>query len=871
MRWLLGLLLAVLAFVTLCMAILVYLVPDTAIERHILATAGRATNSTITTSGLPEISLFPSIEMTLKGVEMHTERANTAFTLKAGKVSAEVSWMAILTRWTIDIAELKLVEPQIRVFEASVASPPAAQPVAYRRLYPAPAIVVRQVGIENGTIEGVSDWRIKAVNAVVPSENLGSKMDVNVDFLLNGEKVIGNFKLKDPEALQAGHGSPLTAAFGGESGSIDLNGIARLSAEPYYEGNVALKTADLDAASRWLGFGGAAKYNGKAASIGGGVSYGKDAITLNAAGISLAGRTATVTARLERTPGGLTARDITISGLDANAAGLPRGADIKNLTARFERLQLGSPAKAALTFDLNGKAAAGTASVPDIDIILAEPETAEIPLKAEFEVPGGTVAFDGKLTPDSQLNTSESAQAWAAVGRLGLKAEPARDMAEVFGIELPENDAYRSVAFDADIRAAAGTVNASNANGIVDDTAFSGNLNADWSRERPAFSATLTLDRIDTARYFSAAPAPAQAMTRAAAADVPAAAFNLEFVPLKTSLEAYLATTAAGTGPSAHAPSAATGRRAVAVAPAAREVWGNTTLGLDKLRKASSDLAFDLKIGDLRHGEYELGKSDLSATLESGSLDLVIREIQPGEGRISGKVNVDTTAEAPAFDIALDIGGVLVEKVLKTAGRPVFLRGKLTGKALLKASGRTEADVIGSLSGMVTGQLRDGAIVGYDIRRALRPFASREYDPRNTTPYERIDAKFEIADGLARSDAISLDGPSIRLRGDGTANLKTAALDYNSHISLVPPPPNFSVPVKIQGTWERIEAVLDWARLASQWTGESPFPDLGAARRALTRSVDPDMKKLIEELVARQGGKGVPPVGADLLRELTGK
>lgn len=871
MRWVLGGLLAILAVVTLSVAVLVYLVPDTAIERHILAAAGRATNSRITSSGPPEITLFPAIDMTLRGVEMQPEGGTGAISLKAQKVHAQVSWMSILTQWTIDIAELQLVQPRLQVLDAGSARRAAVEPEVRRTLYRPLTVVVRQIGIEDGSIEGIADWRIKNVNATVPAANLSSALDVDVSLFLNGEKVAGNIKLKDPLTLKSGGNIPLAATLDGASGHIELDGTASVGEAPSFDGKVNLSAADIDAAARWLGLGAASDFKGKPASLSGGVRYETGAVVLQTADVELADLKANVDGRFETAGKTYVGRDVTITGFDPRQFGLPEGVELTSPTARFERLQAGAPVNAALEFSLNGEPVTGTAIVPNLDLLTAAKPAEPLPVKVDFAVPGGTIAFDGKVSSGAKAGAAANVEGWSAAGRLNLKADSARKMSGWLGVTLPENDAYKTALFYGDITAGAHGVSARDVSAKIDQTAVAGGFAVDLTNERPTVTAKLSLDKIDTARYLAASPKPVEVARRAAAPEVPAPPYEISLVPLKPSLEAYLAGADKAPGPAAHAPAGSPARRSIAVSPAVREVWSQASLGIDQLRETGADLDLDLSVGDLRHGDIVLGKSALATRLQKGSLDIVVREVQPVEGRISGKVKIDTSAETPAYDIALDVGGVPIEKVLQKAGQRDVLRGKMTGKAQLTATGRSEAAIAASLSGTVKSEFRDGVIVGYDIRRALRPFANRDYDPRNTTPYEQIRAEFAIADGYARSDSISLDGPAISVRGNGSANLKTAELDYQSQISLVPPPSNFSIPVKILGTWNRIQAALDWARVATQWTGESPFQDLEVRRRSAPRSIDPELKSLIDELVAKAGGKAVPPEAADLLHELTGK
>lgn len=288
MRWLLSFLLALVATVTLSVAVLVYLVPDTAIERHILAAAGRATNTEITTAGLPEISLFPAIDLTLRGVEVRPRDTVATMVLTARKVHAEVSWLSILTQWTVDIGELMFVEPKLQILSERPARREAVAMKPRRRLYPPPAVVIRQVGIEDGVIDGISDWRIKNIDATVPILRPDADLDVDLSFYLNAEKVVGTVKMKEAAALRSGGDSPVVADFVGDSGKIHLDGHLSLVAGPTFVGKVALSTADFDASSRWLGLAAAPQHAGKPASLSGNLRYSGGSVDLNDAKVVFA-------------------------------------------------------------------------------------------------------------------------------------------------------------------------------------------------------------------------------------------------------------------------------------------------------------------------------------------------------------------------------------------------------------------------------------------------------------------------------------------------------------------------------------------------------------------------------------------------------
>ncbi|MFA9475373.1 MAG: AsmA-like C-terminal region-containing protein [Filomicrobium sp.] len=855
MRWLLGGILVVLAVLTVAVGVLIYLIPATAIERHILTAASRATQSEITTSGTPEITLFPSMEMILRDVRIRPLSApRTAVT--ARRVEAEVSWLSLLTLWTIDITKLRVIEPVVQLSEPADADLERAPTTVLRKpSYPMPGLAIREASIERGRIGGLGEnWRIKNVDAEVKSVGLDRPLDVDLTMFLNGHKVAGAVKLKDPAKLLRGAPVPLAAKLGAELGNVQLDGTWD-SAEAILEALVKVKTKDLDAAARWLGFGSVSEFAGKPVGLDGRLRLRPDAILIKDAVVQVDAMTARISGRAEKQAEGFVARDITIADFDPKHLGLPERTDLKALTVRVERIEPGAPVNAELMFSYNGQPVSGRATLPELERVKPGQH---MPVEGRLAVPGGQLEFDGEIAWPAAASDLERATKWAASGKLGFKTDSLRKTARWLRIPLPEAGAFHAAKLDGVVEAQGQSVRIENVRATIDESVATGGVSIDLSGERTAIVGELNINAIDTKRYFgSSEVAPAVSIAPSAQLESTAAnaPYEVALLPLKPSLEAYLAD--------------ASGPQPAALTPALGAVWSRASLGIEALRENRSDIDMDLSIDDLRHGGIALGKTSLKAKLDNGNLELVVREAQPLQGRLSGAVKIDTSADRPVFNLAVEVNAVPLEQVLRQVNQRDIVRGTLTGEAQLSASGQSEADLIDTLAGNVRGQVRNGVIVGYDVRQMVRPFASRPYNPRHTTPFDTLKAEFDIAEGVARSPSIALDGPAVSIRANGTANLRTTAIDYRSKLSLVPPPSNFSLPLKILGTWHQIKAALDWARLATQWTGPSPFAELESARRTKIR--DPELRLLVNELIAKQGGTALPPRGAALLRELSGK
>ena len=190
-------------------------------------------------------------------------------------------------------------------------------------------------------------------------------------------------------------------------------------------------------------------------------------------------------------------------------------------------------------------------------------------------------------------------------------------------------------------------------------------------------------------------------------------------------------------------------------------VWGRAKFHAD-LEKLGDFQAEGLDgvvqaIGDrveLRHGAAKLRpRGDLSGIVD---LDLSRADAVPYHARIElvngslselmNDLKMDGGAANGTADIDTELQGVLV------AGHNLL--SDTTGSAMLR---------------LRKGEILKRMNVLFSIAQAsdtLNPFRSRE-----TIPYERIDAPLQLANGIASTDALTLEGPALRLVGTGSVNV----------------------------------------------------------------------------------------------------
>ena len=864
MRWVLGTGVVILGLITISAAVLFFLVPASAIERHILASVARATDTEISSGGPPEITLFPQISMKLRNLKMQP-RSGRRPILTAREVDAEIGWLPLITMWTVSVDSLHFVDPVVDLTEPAEAPLEGAEAPLRKASYRAPGLAIGQVSVENGTVRGLpGDLRVDGVRSTIQSFDFDKPLPVSFNLILNGHPVSGAVTFKNPSALKSGEAIEFSSNLSGENGRAEFDGVADPGGETKLDGKAKIETPDLAAASNWLGLPVEQRDEVQPASFNGGIKVADGAIEITEAATQLGEVGFTLGATLKTDADPPTVHDITLSKIDPNKlVELPEGINVGEVSAKIDEFSIGKPLRSDLEFKLNEEPVTGTATLSEVAQLM---RPGPVRLNASFVIPGGSLEFFGDFPSPAEGGHLETAgEAKAVQGILKVKTASARRTAAWLGVELPQGQGFNSLEFDGDVSIAADRIRLGEMKAKLDETTASGGVSIDMSGPRRTVSGKLVLDKLDTALYFGSGSVGNQAAGGAQVAQlesIATAPYQLLLEPIKPSLEAYVAGAVAG------GPLKKELQLESRIAPSGN-VWSNEVLGLDALKGGKTDIDLDLTVGDLSHGNLVFGKSALGAKLTGDRLDLQINEAEPLEGRISGSVGIDTSGSVPAIAVDLKAQGVRVEQVLRQAEQRDVIRGALTGEAKLSATGNSQAALISSLGGTAHGLVKDGAVIGYDVRRIVRPFANRSYNPNHTTPFDALESDFEIADGVAKNPNIALDGPAIVVRADGEVDLKTRGISYRSKLSLVPPPSNFSLPLKILGTWRNVKAALDWAQLATQWTGPSPFDGLESVKKP--NLGDKELESLVLELIAKTGSKrGIPPQGAALMRELTG-
>ncbi len=248
--------------------------------------------------------------------------------------------------------------------------------------------------------------------------------------------------------------------------------------------------------------------------------------------------------------------------------------------------------------------------------------------------------------------------------------------------------------------------------------------------------------------------------------------------------------------------------------------WDNSPINFAGLKAA--DVDFTLSAALIQQGKLKIGPSRLNLTINDGVLNADLQELSLYDGSGTGSVRLDGGAAVPAVSAAFSLNNLQTLPFLSDAANFKSLDGRVGLTLDLSATGRSQAEFIGSLAGSAGFNFTDGSVLGINIPKLVRGLTvetllgwSQVADQR--TDFSALTASFTIDNGVARSDDLAMAGPLIRMSGAGSLDLPAKTLDWRFEPQVVPTlegqPPRprskgeaqqlagLGVPVVVRGPW----------------------------------------------------------------------
>jgi uncharacterized protein involved in outer membrane biogenesis len=235
--------------------------------------------------------------------------------------------------------------------------------------------------------------------------------------------------------------------------------------------------------------------------------------------------------------------------------------------------------------------------------------------------------------------------------------------------------------------------------------------------------------------------------------------------------------------------------------------------------------------------------------LADGVLTIADFEGVTAQGRMAGYVQLDGRTDKALWTADLRVLGVNLAQWLRlkrSGNAPPYLSGKLDALVKVKGTGRSTAEILGSLSGDLRMHLRDAAVShlavevgGIDVAQALGMLVKGD----DALPIQCNVADLDIAQGVATPKVFVLNTRDSTIWIDGTASLRDETLDLRAVVS----PKDFSpmslrTPIHVKGTFAQPKVSLELGKLAGK-AGAAGLLALLNPLAALIPFVDPGARK----------------------------
>lgn len=323
-------------------------------------------------------------------------------------------------------------------------------------------------------------------------------------------------------------------------------------------------------------------------------------------------------------------------------------------------------------------------------------------------------------------------------GRAELAAPALRALADWAGagpIEAPDGT-FGTLDFAADIVVEPGRASVTAARLTLDATELAGDVRIDTRGDRPAVTAALDTGALDLRPF-----------------------------------------TGGGQGGGGAGGDGATGGDASVGASGGGRGWSDAPLELGVLKLV--DVEFNLTTQGLITDVFRFGASQIDSTLKDGRLAIDIARMELYGGSAVGALVVDGR-DTPMVDVDVEMSGVAIRPLLVDVAKLDSIEG--TGAVALDIAGAgiSVDAIMRSLAGDASVKLVDGAIIGYNLAALARNVASFGAASNETqkTDFAELSASFEVADGVARNEDLTMLGPLIRLTGAGSIDIGEQTLDY---------------------------------------------------------------------------------------------
>jgi len=243
----------------------------------------------------------------------------------------------------------------------------------------------------------------------------------------------------------------------------------------------------------------------------------------------------------------------------------------------------------------------------------------------------------------------------------------------------------------------------------------------------------------------------------------------------------------------------------------------------------------NLNIGAFKANNVKASNVRADIKASAGRLDISPLTARLYDGKLASAIAINATNTVPAFAVRHNMTGINIGPFLRDLAANDSLEGRGNVTLDVTTRGNTVDALKKALNGSAAVKLADGAVKGIDIAGSIRNARARlgalrgeqthAADKSQKTDFSELTATFNIKNGVARNNDLSLKSPLLRVGGEGEINIGADTLTYLVRATLVGTSKGqggremedlkgLTVPVRVAGPLAAPSYKLDFAALA---------------------------------------------------------
>lgn len=304
----------------------------------------------------------------------------------------------------------------------------------------------------------------------------------------------------------------------------------------------------------------------------------------------------------------------------------------------------------------------------------------------------------------------------------------------------------------------------------------------------------------------------------------------------------------------------------------------DTPIDLSALKKFNA--SGEANIGALKLANVKTSNVKVGLNAADGVVNVSPFAANLYQGSMAGNLKVDARS-TPVISFKQDMQGITIGPLLADAINNDMLDGKGNLKLDVSTQGASVNALKQALNGTAALNLADGAVKGIDIAGTLRGVKNKlnvlkgqdtlGADQSKKTDFSEMKASFNIKNGVAHNDDLSMKAPLFRITGAGDIDIGKETINYLAKPTVVSSLKGqggddlaalngLTIPVKLTGTFSAPKYGMDFAAVGSAFAKSQLIDKVGgdkaeAVKGLLGGSKEDALKSLI-------GGKKAAPAPA---------